>query len=269
MSSIDLNSTDSIAVGTAADSAGVAPAEDDDLLRKRLLSRIAVAGVAIVGLLGGLAVYDSLNKPQTTQLPQMADSAQISSAASEEDETLAEKETVEEVSEAEQGSTEKVLASDKIEAQTEAVADAPPSVQAAMPPAKALTPPASARPAAIKPSAPVAVTSPKADAQRDLVEPVPEETHATSLPPPVKSVRASRPLQEQATTAIKRFLVQVGVFSNHANAEELVAKLQQAGIPAQIESRVQIGPFASRAEANAARSKLKALGIDEGMLVRR
>jgi hypothetical protein len=39
--------------------------------------------------------------------------------------------------------------------------------------------------------------------------------------------------------------VQVGVFSNHTNAEELMQKLHEAGIPAQIESRVQVGPFAS------------------------
>ncbi len=47
-------------------------AEDDDALRKRLLSRIAVAGVAIVGLLGGLAVYDALNKEPAPALPKMA-----------------------------------------------------------------------------------------------------------------------------------------------------------------------------------------------------
>ena len=67
----------------------------------------------------------------------------------------------------------------------------------------------------------------------------------------------------------RRLLIQVGVFSNHTNAEELVTKLQEAGIPARIESHVQVGPFASRAEADAARSKLKAMGLDEGMLVRR
>jgi DedD protein len=67
----------------------------------------------------------------------------------------------------------------------------------------------------------------------------------------------------------KRFLVQVGVFSNHANAEELASKLQAAGIPVQIESRVQVGPFATRAEADAARAKLKSMGIDDGLLVRR
>jgi DedD protein len=67
----------------------------------------------------------------------------------------------------------------------------------------------------------------------------------------------------------KRFLVQIGVFSNHTNAEELVNRLHQAGIPAQIESRVQVGPFVSRLEVDAARAKLKTMGLDEGLLVRR
>jgi DedD protein len=79
---------------------------------------------------------------------------------------------------------------------------------------------------------------------------------------------ASRPLTQAAESA-RRFLLQVGVFSNHANAEELLARLHEAGIPAQIESRVQVGPFASRQEAEAVRAKLKTLGIDDGMLVRR
>ena len=86
--------------------------------------------------------------------------------------------------------------------------------------------------------------------------------------PEVTITTPTRPLAQVADAA-RRFLVQVGVFSNHANAEELVTRLQQAGIPAQIESRVQVGPFASRAEADAARAKLKTLGIDDGLLVRR
>ena len=59
----------------STDSATATPAEDDDALRKRLLSRIAVAGVAIVGLLGGLAVVDSLNRPQAPAMPPMAAAA--------------------------------------------------------------------------------------------------------------------------------------------------------------------------------------------------
>lgn len=63
------------------------------------------------------------------------------------------------------------------------------------------------------------------------------------------------------------FLVQVGVFSNLGNAEELRKKLADAGIPAQIEARVQVGPFATQAEASAAQHKLKSIGMEPGMVL--
>lgn len=219
---------------------------DDSALRKRLLSRVAVAGVVILGLLGGLAVFDVLNKPQAPSLPKMA-TAPIEAAdtqAKVEAATTDEKATTE--------SREEVAAVPER------------SDPALAPPPKQLTPPATARQTAIKP-APAVATPAKPDAARDIARTVPERSapsHAASAAAP------ARPLA-QVAEGVKRFLVQVGVFSNHANAEELVAKLHEAGIPAQIESRVQVGPFASRAEADTARVKLKALGIDDGLLVKR
>jgi DedD protein len=59
----------------------------------------------------------------------------------------------------------------------------------------------------------------------------------------------------------------LGVFSDVANAEELRAKLEKAGIRASIEARVHVGPFASRAEAEAAREKLRQIGISEAVLL--
>ena len=56
------------------------------------------------------------------------------------------------------------------------------------------------------------------------------------------------------------------MFNNVANAEELRAKLELAGIPAQIEARVKVGPFATREEAEVARKKLASLGLDPGYL---
>ena len=69
-----------------------------------------------------------------------------------------------------------------------------------------------------------------------------------------------------ADEASRRYLVQMGVFSNVANAEELKARLDKAGIPTQIEARVQVGPFASKAEAEAAQKKMAAMGLN-GLLV--
>lgn len=227
-------------------------AEDDDVLRKRLLSRIAVAGVAIVGLLGGLAVFDSLNKPQVPALPKMV-AAPAETSAKPEEEKPAEAKVVEEPGKP--PANEPVAVPERTNTPLAPLpADKPTKT------AKSVTPPATAHPAAMKPTAPVAALS-KPEAKTEIARVIPEQTVAVHAPP-------SRPLTQAAETA-RRFLVQVGVFSNHANAEELLTKLHQAGIPAQIESRVQVGPFASRAEADAARVKLKSLGIDDGMLVRR
>jgi cell division protein FtsN len=234
-------------------------AEDDDALRKRLLSRIAVAGVAIVGLLGGLAVYDALNKEPAPALPKMAavPAEPVAPIARLEEEKPAE------AAAAEEKPAEPVAEPERTE---------PPI---ALSPAKPLTPPAKAHTASIKPAPPVALPV-KPDAAREIARTVSESTrpatapvaHAQAQQAPVQHAPASRPLTQAAET-VRHFLVQVGVFSNHANAEELVSKLHEAGIPAQIESRVQVGPFVSRAEAEAARAKLKAMGLDDGLLVRR
>lgn len=238
---------------------------DDDALRKRLLSRIAVAGVAIVGLLGGLAVYDSLNQPQVPTMPKMA-------AAPAEPEEKAQQEAVEEKAGEAKPEEDKLAENEAAaagEPEEDKLAAVPPVPErsetplAPPPAAKPLTPPATARAAAVKPS-PSAVAPSRPDTRREIARAapvVPEDTQPARAP-------ASRPLTRAAESA-RRFLVQVGVFSNHANAEELVQQLQAAGIPAQVESRVQAGPFASRAEVEAARVKLKGLGIDDGILVRR
>lgn len=238
--------------------ADTAHTEGDDVLRKRLLSRIAVAGVAIVGLLGGLAVYDSLNKPQAPAIPKMAALP------------------VEEPKKAEEPSTAEKPAEPteaKVDEKTESVPERTETPLAPMPEdkplkaAKPTTAPATARQAAVKPAEPAAAVA-KPDARREIARVMPEESRPAQAPRTTAHAPASRPLT-QAAEAARRFLVQVGVFGNHANAEELVAKLQEAGIPARIESHVQVGPFASRAEVEAARAKLKSLGLDDGMLVRR
>jgi DedD protein len=252
----------------------VATADDDDALKKRLLSRIAVAGVVIVGLLGGLAVYDSLNKPQGPAMPKMAATPASPTLPINPDEavepaatTLTETKVGEpDLADAEQRTEEKKTV--QVEPATiPERTDTPRALVSAEKPlkaAKSVTPPATARSAAVRPSPPVAAPQ-KPDAQREITRVMPER----DAPGIAKAgAPASRPLTQAGETA-RRFLVQVGVFSNHANAEELVARLHQAGIPAQVESRVQVGPFATRAEVDAARAKLKSLGLDEGMLVRR
>lgn len=60
-------------------------------------------------------------------------------------------------------------------------------------------------------------------------------------------------------------LLQLGVFSDVARAEELRGKLEKAGISSTIStgSHVFAGPFSTQEEAEATRTKLKALGLDD------
>ena len=78
---------------------------------------------------------------------------------------------------------------------------------------------------------------------------------ATPSPPPAKPLAPAQ-----------GYLVQMGVFSNIANAEDLKGRLDKAGIPAHIEARVQVGPFKNKAEAEAAQKKLAEMGLS-GLLL--
>jgi DedD protein len=280
----------------------VAATADDDALRKRLLSRIAVAGVVIVGLLGGLAVYDSLNKPQAPDLPKMAalPSPPVAEAPKPDEKVAEEKTGEEKTADEKSGDTKQAAADVPAEPERTETPLAPPPLDKPLKAPKPITPPATARAAGIKPAEP-ALAPARPEARHDIARTIPERVtdrpaapgseRASARPTerpatrpadsaaavtasssadrkPVAHAPASRPLTQAAET-VKRFLLQVGVFSNHTNAEELAARLQEAGIPAQVESRVQVGPFASRQEVDAARAKLKTLGIDDGMLVRR
>jgi DedD protein len=234
--------------------------ESDDALRKRLLSRVAVAGVAIVGLLGGLAVYDSLHKPQAPAIPKMAALPAEEPPKAEEKPAEAAEQKAPEKAEA-----EKSAAAEAVPERSETPL-APPPAEKPLKAAKTVTPPAAARQATVKPAEAAAPIKP--DAQREIARVMPEASRPAQTARAPSHAPASRPLS-QAGETVRRFLVQVGVFGNHANAEELVTKLQAVGIPARIESHVQVGPFASRAEVDAARAKLKSLGLDDGLLVRR
>ncbi|MEW6678351.1 MAG: SPOR domain-containing protein [Pseudomonadota bacterium] len=57
-------------------------------------------------------------------------------------------------------------------------------------------------------------------------------------------------------------VVQMGVFSEPARAEELVQRLRKQGISARMETRVYVGPFLNRQEADKAREEMKRLGLD-------
>lgn len=222
---------------------------EDEELRRRLVARIAIAGVAIVALLGGLVVIDAIYAPS-------APAPQVASLSPPPELAKVEPPPAEEAPAAEQAEPEK-------EAEAAQESSAAPSSSAHPVPddLKPLTKPAEAKQAMLKPSAPLAAL-PRPQPMQDLgqrrLQPAPLATMRHAPP--------SRPLS-QPQESLRRFVVQMGVFNNLANAEELRAKLELNGIPAQIEARVQVGPFNSRQEADEARRKLVALGIEPGLLM--
>ncbi|HQR04432.1 MAG TPA: SPOR domain-containing protein [Rhodocyclaceae bacterium] len=227
-------------------------------MQRRLLSRIAVAGIAIIALLGGLAVIDALYVPPPTALPANK-IATLEPPAKE----IAQAETPK--SEANVPDTESTVVSDgqknnqagepELSEQPTPI-DAPTSSSALKP----ATTPAQAIPVNIKPHlAPLISKSPSASHPAPPIGIAPQAGEGTRHAPP------ARPLTQGNDG--RQYLVQMGVFNNVTNAEELRAKLELNGIPATIEARVRVGPFASKDEAEAAQAKMAALGITPGMLV--
>ena len=225
----------------------------EDAVKQRLLGRIAVAGVIIVGLLGSLAMFDALYAPR----PQPP--APVATVAPPPAETP------------------------PAEAPT---ATTPPVAEA--PPAPAVPEKTAAAPADPLPPLPAERLTKPATAQKALAHPAPAVTVPEAVKPPVAKAPApaSRPLSQAPAqqqppikqggplTALmppdqppRQFALQLGIFSNFTNAEELRGKLEAAGIPTTVEARVRAGPFATRGEADAARVKLRQLGIEESIRV--
>lgn len=239
---------------------------EEDQLRRRLVNRIAIAGVLIVALLGGLAIVDAIYTPAPAPEPQAPKLAELP-AAPEEKKAEEPKEGQEATASAEKGEAKQEEASDAkdktktaeaVPEKTESVpVAAPPKELAGAKPIKPLTLPATPRQASIKPP----------EAPRVARE-EPAKAVARATPPSSRPIHApaSKPLTQTAE-AERHYQLQLGVFANLSNAEELRAKLELAGIPAHIEARVHVGPFSSKEEAEAAQVKLSAMGINPGILM--
>lgn len=257
--------------------------DEEDAIRRKLVNRIAIAGVVIVALLGGLAIVDALYVP-----PPPAPPAQMATMPEPDAETRKEEVAAAEPDKDKQAPSEAAKEEDKPAAASAAAEPEKTEVAVENKGSKGIkpiTPPADAKPATMAsglkgspatPTSPIATTpiaaAPRAEpgkevAQRQPARPIQQPAYAHNAP-------ASRPLSQAAQSdkpvpaeQQNRFLVQMGVFNNVANAEELRAKLELAGVPARIEARVQVGPFGSREEAEAARVKIAALGLDPGILM--
>lgn len=230
-------------------------ATPEEALKRRLLGRLAIAGGLVVVLLAGLAVMDHMSRAPEVEPPKVASA----SGPIEPAETPAEKPA--------ESTGDATAVPEKGDAVTDSDTTSAPPLNDEHP-AKPLTVPAEARTASMRPSPEASVPSRGPEPAQRIPQRSPVVADGHHAP-------ASRPLTQpgpiaaqpaQVTEANRQFVVQMGVFNNIANAEELRAKLELAGIPAQIEARVKVGPFATREEAEAARKKLAALGLDPGYL---
>ncbi len=99
--------------------------------------------------------------------------------------------------------------------------------------------------------------------------PAPTPSPAPTPAPKPKSVVATpAPAASASTARTGRFVVQVGTFSNAANAKSLATRLGGFTDASGALTRVRMGPFATRAEADAARAKAVAAGYRDATVVR-
>jgi len=233
--------------------------EQGDLsdIKRKLAWRMGIAGLMIVGLLGGLALFDRLSAPSAPEPtePQFTEAVPVAKKVVTQAVTPAEPSTEAAKVEANPPSPESSAA--PVEPPPPPVVSAQPALpRASQPAVRAIA--ASAPSTSSKPPVP-AVAAKSAEPSLPMAN---SPTSSTSPPPAAES--PSKPLLSKLLSG---FAVQAGVFSDPRRAEELQAKLLQEGIPSSIEARVEVGPFKTRAEAQAAREKMKALGIDTVLLL--
>lgn len=232
------------------------PATIDRTEKKTLLVRIGIAGALIVAMIGALALFEQQQKQPTSAAPE---SKKSPTAAQSPVTTGAQN----------QAGGPIAAASGEPPTAPPAKPDAPAEPERSGPPQVA-EPAATgkaglAKPAIDKAASAAEDTHPRLIVGRGGEPPSVAKAPAPQSAPARPATLESPPLARPAVGS--GFLVQVGVFSNLGNAEELRKKLADAGIPAQIEARVQVGPFATQAEASAAQQKLKSIGMEPGMLL--
>lgn len=212
--------------------------EVDEVQKRRLMKRIALALAILAGLAGSLAVFDRMHAPEPAVVAKLAVSP-----------------STETVAVAPQSAPPPEAKKEEVLPVHTAAVDAPPLPAVAD--EKPLTRPAIGRLVALE-----------AAGNGSFSDMRPEQSPATIGSANVAAVR-ERSAPTSGEAAQRPLALQVGVFSKVTNAEELLAKLERNGIPASIEARVHVGPFATRAEADAARLKLKELGMKDSLLITR
>lgn len=215
------------------------PTDASDIKRK-LAWRMGFAGLLIVALLGGLALFDYLGEQSVSEpsAPQF---------------------------------TEPVPVAKKMATQPVTPAEPVPGAQ---PDNNNVSVPESTSPPVDK-SAPAVEPPPRPEVAAQPV--LPHASQPARRPPaasgPAAQLAPGKSAESKAaapvftpTRLFSGYALQAGVFADPRRAEELHARLLLEGIPSTIEARVQAGPFKSKAAAEAAREKMKALGIEAVML---
>ena len=223
-------------------------ATDVSDMKRKLVWRMGFAGLMIVALLGGLALFDSMGEKPTTEPsapPQFTEPVPVAKKLLTQPVTPAE--PAPEATKDNQKMAEPESTAAPID-KSAPRAEPPPRPEIAAQPALPRASP-TARPAIA--SQPQVLSSPAKPADAKVL------TSVTPTPPPA---------QPAPPRLFAGYSLQAGVFADPRRAEELHARLVLEGIPSTIEARVQVGPFKSKEEAEAAREKMKALGIEAVML---
>ncbi|WP_028450726.1 SPOR domain-containing protein [Chitinibacter tainanensis] len=270
--------------------------KEQQQLKTQLLWRLGIAGALIAAILGGIAWLEKSqdNAPPKVDLPQIAPEISASEMASL---NASEPSTASTASAAATSAPSPTPTANPSAAPTAAptatpiptaaatpLASARPSAapavragQTALPPGVQMTGNSSPRSSQRIENIPVATSIPKASITPKAIPALaataiplkaitaaPSSTAlpSTTLPSSAPRLATAAPATYPAPVSNSRgYSVQAGVFLLSNNAEKLLGQLQQAGIPAYLETRVQIGPFKNKAEAEAAVRKLKAMGI--------
>ena len=161
---------------------------------------------------------------------------------------------------------------------------AEPDVAVAPTPAPVVPPPAETAAAVVESAPPQPQEQPASaapEAEPAVVaaarrEPAPEPAAAAPVDTPPPAAPAPKPAATPAPAAGGDWIVQLGSFSDEANARRLAQRSGTFGYKADVSSyrsgsktlyRVRVGPPQSRAKADAAASALKAHGIKEASVV--
>lgn len=247
-----------VAVQTGKQTGNAEEPGDLSDIKRKLAWRMGIAGLMIVGLLGGLALFDRLSAPSAPEPaePQFTEAVPVAKKVVTQPVTPADPST--EAAKAEVNPSLPESSAAPVDKSATTLEPPPPPVVSAQPALPRASQPAAR---AIAPGTPSASTKPpvSANATAKTAEPKPEVPSTPAVAEPT-----SKPLLSKLLSG---FAVQAGVFSDPRRAEELQAKLLQEGIPSSIEARVEVGPFKTRAEAQAAREKMKAIGIDTVLLL--